>query len=359
MSRISAAGNLTIDMQPNRWRLRVNGNAEELLLLEANTGQPLRFVPRFGSKRRLPDSGSLPVAYIQRVVLGWSNEDEAWHLGLVLEPTLAQARGSRWCEIAHWPDPETTVFADDANRAGQSLALMIARPYNLIPPRAVQLTPPPPLPELPLAFDLWTLKRADANRIEFRRAASWARSQLIRVLWYTFWVVVYIVLAATTLLNGIALPSPEFLPYLGLVAALVLVGMIGYLLGQLILAPNRIVVDAGSGNVVALRGSRPRWRINREQVHSVYVSHVVSKKGKRRRIHHGELNLFLNEGDFRFIVEQDQPHANEVPVEMLDVDTTDAVVPLRQSEARSDLQAAALYIAQALNVPCMYDQRAS
>jgi hypothetical protein len=357
MSRISAAGNLTVEMQPNRWRLLVNGNTEELVLLEANAGQPLRYVPRFGSKRRLPDSGSLPVAYIQRVVLGWSNEDEAWHLGLVLEPNLAQARGSRWCEIAHWPDPETNVFADDANRAGQSLALTITRPFNLIPPHVEQRTPAPPLPELPLSFDLWTLKRADTNRIELRRAASWARSRMIRVLWYSLWVVIYIVLAVTTLLSGIALPSPEFLPYLGLAAALVLVGMIGYLVGQLILAPNRIVVDAGSGNVVALRGRRTRWRVNREQVQSVYVTHVVNKRGKRRRIHHGELNLFLNDGEFRFIVQQEQPQTDETPIEMLDA--ANIVTPLRQSEARSDLQAAGLYIAQALNVPCLYDQRAS
>jgi hypothetical protein len=360
MNRISAAGNLTIELQPNRWRLLVNGNTDEAVLLEANVGQPLRYLPRFGSKRRLPDSGTLPVAYIQRVVLGWSNEDESWHLGLVLEPSLAQARGSRWCEIAHWPDPETSVFADVASQAGQSLARTITRPFNLIPPRVeAQAPPPPPLPELPLNFDQWTLERADNDRIQLTRASTWSRSRVVRVLWYSLWVVVYVVLALTTLLRRIAVPSPEFLPYLGLAAALILVGMIGYLLYQLLTTPNRIVVDAGSGNVIALRGSRPRWRVNREQVHAVYVTQVLGKRGKQRRIHHGELNLFLDGRRFLFLVEQGQPQiaADGVPASPNGDDVYDVVTPLSQLQARTDLQAAGLYVAQALNVPCMYDQR--
>jgi hypothetical protein len=360
MNRISAAGNLTIELQPSRWRLLVNGNTDEAVLLEANVGQPLRYLPRFGSKRRLPDSGMLPVAYIQRVVLGWSNEDESWHLGLVLEPSLAQARGSRWCEIAHWPDPETSVFADVASQAGQSLARTITRPFNLIPPRVeAQAPPPPPLPELPLQFDLWMLERADNNRIQLTRASTWSRSRVVRVLWYSFWVVVYVVLALTTLLQGIALPSPEFLPYLGLAAALILIGMIGYLLYQLLTTPNRIVVDAGSGNVIALRGSRPRWRVNREQVHAVYVTQVLGKRGKQRKIHHGELNLFLDGSRFLLLVEQGQPEiaADGVPASLNGDDAHDLVTPLTQLQARTDLQAAGLYVAQALNVSCLYDQR--
>ena len=360
MNRISAAGNLTIELQPNRWRLLVNGNTEETVLLEANAGQPLRYLPRFGSKRRLPDSGALPVAYIQRVVLGWSNEDESWHLGLVLEPSLAQARGSRWCEIAHWPDPETTVFADVASQAGQSLARTITRPFNLIPPRVEPQAPPaPPLPDLPLKFDLWTLARADSNRLQFTRAAAWARSRAVRVLWYSFWVVMYILLAVTTLVRGIAMPSPAFLPYLGLAAALVLVGMIGHLLYQLLAAPNRIVVDAGSGNVIAFRGRRPRWQINREQVLSVYVTQVLGKKGKQRKIQHGELNLFLSGGRFLFLLEQGQPElvADDATLLPEGDAAQDSVTTLAQADVRTDLQAAGMYIAQALNVPCLYDRR--
>ena len=59
----------------------------------ANTGQPIKYLPVFAHKRRLPDTGRLPLDSIQRVVLGWSHEDESWHLGLLLGPELAEARG--------------------------------------------------------------------------------------------------------------------------------------------------------------------------------------------------------------------------------------------------------------------------
>src|SRR5690606_40996963 len=53
-------------------------------------------------------------------------------LGLLLEMELAQERGSRWCEIAHWPDPSTTVFQELAARAGESLAQVTTRPFHLV-----------------------------------------------------------------------------------------------------------------------------------------------------------------------------------------------------------------------------------
>ena len=355
MNRISAAGNLTIDVQPNRWRLLVNGQTEETMLVEAIPGQPLRYVPRFGGKRRLPDSGTLPVTYIQRVVLGWSNEDESWHLGLVLEPSLAEARGSRWCEIAHWPDPEINVFSDVATLAGQTLAQAVTRPFSLIPPRTEPAAPPAPAaPALPLQFDIWKLERVDANQIQFARSASWARSRVVRIFWYSLWVAVYILLGVATLTRGIALPSPEFLPYLGLLATLILAGMIGHILYQLLTVPNRIVVDAGSGNVMGMKGRRIRWQQNRENIQSVYVTQVIGKKGKQRRVHHGELNLHLRGGEFFHIIEQGQVEKDCTDNQAAE---GDSVTPLTQADVYTDLQAAGLYVAQALNVPCLYDRR--
>jgi hypothetical protein len=357
MSRISAASNLTIEMQADRWRLLVNGNADETVLVEAISGQPLRYLPRFGNQRRLPDSGSLPVTYIQRVVLGWSTEDEAWHLGLVLEPSLAQARGSRWCEIAHWPDPETSVFADIAAQAGQTLARTITRPFNLIPPRSTPvIAPPPPLPELPLQFDTWTFERSDQDQLQFRRVSGWARGRLIRILWYTLWIAVYVVLSVTTLQGTIALPSPEFLPFLGIAAALILVGMSGHILYQLLASPNRMVVS--SSGVAGMKGDSERWQVNPTQVRSVYVTQVVNKKGKKRSVQHGELNLLLQDGTFQHLFDQGQTvSSNHSDDGAANVMVAEALTPLRQADVYTDLQAAGMYIAQSLNVPCIYDRR--
>ena len=121
MDRISAAGNLTIEVKPESWRLIVNGNSQERVLVEVSPGEPIRYIPTFAAKRRLPDTGKLPIENIQRVVLGWSNEDESWHLGLLLTPELASARGSRWCEIARWPDPDVNVFSDIAHTLADQL----------------------------------------------------------------------------------------------------------------------------------------------------------------------------------------------------------------------------------------------
>jgi hypothetical protein len=355
MEQISAAGNLTIEMEADRWRLVVNGASQGQTLLEAIPGRPLRYVPIFASKRRLPDSGELTSEQIQRVVLGWSNEDESWHLGLLLGPELTQTRGSRWCEIARWPDPDTTVFSDIATQAGRRLAAAISRPFNYIEPQVEEKTPPPPppLPALPLAFDLWRLEQRSA--LQLVRSPSWGRSRLLRVAWYIVLAAVYAVLSVTTLTGIIALPKPEFLPYLGLGIAGLLVLLALSMVYQTLVSPGRIVIDATMRTIRGQRGRFVRWQTTADEVQGVYVSQIVGKKGRKRVIHFGELNLHLGNGRFKHLFDQSQFEDNLLP---LDVELgNQTVAPLDPYAVYSDLQAAGAYIAQALGVPCFYDQR--
>lgn len=366
MDRISAAGNLTIEVDVDRWRLMVNGGTPERVLLEASANQPLQYIELFGSKRQLPADGTLPIHTIQRVVLGWSHEDESWHLGLLLGPEIAQQRGSRWCELARWPDPDTTVFGELAARAGRGLARTIACPFNLIEPAVKEAAPPPPpkpLRELPLYFDQWTLNRQSA--LQFVRSPRWARSRVLRIVWYAVLVAVYIILSVMTLRGIIALPKPEFLPYLGLAVAVLLVGLIGYSLYQLLTSPNRVIVDGADGTIRGLRGEVERWGFNKGDVQAVYVSEVVNRRGRKKRVgdtvrdtrmvYHGELNLYLQDGRFHTIMEQAQPIEDEQsPVE---AEIEDVVLPLSSNHAYTDLQMAGLYVAQALGVECKYDRR--
>jgi len=383
MDRISAAGNLTIEVKPDSWRLIVNGNSQERVLVEATPGEPIRYIPTFAAKRRLPDTGKLPVENIQRVVLGWSNEDESWHLGLLLTPELASARGSRWCEIARWPDPDVNVFSDIASQAGRTLARTITRPFNLIePPPQGERTPKaielPPLRALPLDFDLWTLEKRQEN-LQFLRSLRWSRSRLLRIVWYTLLTIVYVVLSVTTLARTIALPSPiiirfgwlaevfppdgkvltipsEYLPILGLGTAALLVILIVYTIYQLLTRPNRIIVDATNRSVYAKTGERERWRLDNVAIDSVYVSEVVNRRGKKRVIHHGEINLRLQDSSFFHLF--NQPQAVDDLLTPADAPDTEAVLGLTTLSAHTDLQMAGLWIAQALNVPCWYDRRA-
>jgi hypothetical protein len=363
-NRVSAGNNLTIDMTAGRWRLISNGGGAETVLIEAAADEPLRYLPAFGTRRQLPDDGTLPVDYVQRVVLGWSNKDEAWHLGLVLEPELAEQRGSRWCEMAHWPDPDADLYNDVASEAGRALAQTLTRPFNLVPPRpgapADRPAAPALLPPLPLSLDNWTLEAVGERRVELRRASAWARLRVTRILWYVFWTVVYLVLSIATLRSGIAQPRPEFLPYLGLASALVLVVLIGHMLGQLITQPDRIVVDGANRRVRALRGNGERWSLSGEALEALYVSEVVSRKPKRGSytVYYGELNFRQRDGGFVQGIQNGQAEMRIVgPVEDDQNLPQESIALLDEHALSTDLQMAGAHIARALGIPCWYDRR--
>lgn len=362
MDQIAAADNLTIELDSARWRLIANGTngvEEARVLVEALPGQPVRYISGFASSRRLPDTGALAAADIQRVVLGWSEQDHAWHLGLLLEAPLAQARGSRWCEIAHWPDPDTTRHDAHATRAGSGLAQIVERPFARIAPQAAPPAPAPeaapPLPEPPLELDIWTLRRAGAA-LELVRAPSYARGLVRRSLWYAFWVAVYIVLIITNFTSGIAPARPEILPYVGLLAAAVLTALVVRNIYWLRTQPNRIVVDPATRSVTALRGSRQRWHLAAGVVEAVYTSQVAERARSGKTTYtYGELNLQLADGRFWFVL-----NLSGGLDALRDPDSDAAsgeVVTLTPAAVYTALQAAGAHIAAALDVPCRDDRR--
>jgi hypothetical protein len=368
MDRISAAENLIIKMRPNHWRLLVGGETRgnEHVLVEAVNGQPLRYAAEFATSRRMPKNGELPVEYISQVVLGWSQDDESWHLGLVLAPDLAEARKSRWCALAHWPDPDGNVFIDMAQQAGTSLANALGRPFHLVPMRRrPEPAPPPepPLPELPLTVGTWKLERRTPAHLQLLRSSRWSVSRLTRATWYTSLSVVYVVLSTATLNTDLALPNagtmlpnPEMLPYMGLVVAVMLILMTLYILYELIARPDRIVIDGERGRIVALRGNRKRWTLQRDQLQGVYVTQVVNRRGKKRKIYHGEINFLLGKKRFFRLIEQ--PEREEPRREEYEEAAEEAVTSLTAFDVQDDLQAAGLHIARTLgDLPAWYDQR--
>jgi hypothetical protein len=380
MERISAASNVVIEVQPDSWRLLVNGGGSERVLVEAQRGAPLRYGASFGSRRRLPLDGVLPREIIQRVVLGWSENDNAWHLGLVLRGELVAERGSRWCGLAHWHDPLANQYHDIATEAGKSLAAHIDCPFTIIPPHGEastrdeepelitstriavpNLEPTPDViaqPDLPLKFDLWTL-RSSPQGLELALAPSWGRSKLMRVGWNILWLGVFIVLTISTLTSGIALPRPEILVWLGVASIILLVLLILYNLYETLTHINRIVFSSEGARW--MRGKRVRRFIPIESIGEVYASHVVAKVGKRgksaqeRAVAYGEITLYLNDGDFENVLTQHQTDET-IPVTD-DPLNEESVVTLSEYNARTRLQSAALMIARTLGVPAEYDKR--
>lgn len=427
MERISAAGDIIIEVEPESWRLLAAGGGtnggsadtggHERLLVEATPGEPLRYGVSFGGSRQLPDSGFLSRDDIQRVVLGWSAKDTSWHLGLVLAGDLVTERGSRWCGLAHWYDPDLHEFERVATQAGQTLAAQVNRPFSVIPPKPEEVAsasvptprpvevepatpmtrvitlgePPPPYttiptgaqsyrapaypappeqayetplepipqPALPLKFDLWTLRQLDPVRLEFTLSSSWGRSRLVRTGWNIVWLGVFIILTVTTLTSGIAYPRPEFLVYMGIASIIFLTLLILYTLIRTMTATNRIIVEPEG--VRWMRGKRTKSAVPADHIAEVYVSHVVSKAGKRgktaeqRTVHYGELNLFLTDGDFKTIVTQN--HTDETIPTTDDPINEEQVVPLTPYNARTHLQSAALKMSQVLRVHAEYDKR--
>lgn len=363
MARISAADNIVIDAQPTLWRLLVNTDFVEHvqgdgILFEAVPGQPLRYTSVFASTRRLPKNGQLPVRYIERVLLGWSAQDEAWHLGFLLEPNLAEARGSRWCELVKWPDPEQDVFKELSLEAGRTLARTIGCPFNMARPKPAEVpkaAPPKALPELPLDLHDWTFGRENNGWLTFHRAKVWTRERIRRVFWYSFWTIAYIVLAVATLRSDIALPRPEWLPYLGLATAVLLIGLVVRSIMELRRQPRRIVVDPSTAQIwgVLAQGSKkPLWRMGRENIDSVYVSQVVRDRDDRSTLQYGEVNLRLTDGSFYYLINQhESEQLNGIVV------GDENVRPLEQNSVQTKLQAVGVYIAQALRIPAWYDHR--
>ena len=406
MERIPAGSNLIIEVQPESWRLLSNGTTTgtERVLVEAVPGEPVRYGATFGSRRRLPEEGLLPPDSVQRVVLGWSEEDTAWHLGLVLRGELVATRGSRWCGLAFWYDPLATQHQKTAIMAGQALAEQIHCPFTFVPPRKseggpISVAPRPrpeidasarvepttlepvaeaiPQPELPIKLDLWTLRRTDWERLELALSPSWGRSKLIRVAWNIVWLGAFVVLTVKSLTSGIALPltsnfeltiggntvtipiPPMMLIYLGIASSILLFLLIISGLYQTLTHVKRIAFEPGG--VRWLRGKRARRVVPIDQIQEVYVSHLINKVGRRgkasqeRAVHYGEINLLLKDGSFQLVLEQ---HRIEETIPVTDDPLNEeAVTPLTVYNARTRLQSAGLMIAQTLNVPASYDKR--
>ena len=132
-----------------------------------------------------------------------------------------------------------------------------------------------------------------------------------------------------------------------------LIVMMLYTLYQLLNQPGRVVVQPDG--VRGLRGRSTSWRVDTDAIDSIYVSEVVNRKGKKRVIYHGELNLLLKNGRFQPVLLQ--PQAVEDDNAPNPEDAEENIISLSLYNAKSDLQMAGLYVAQTLNLECRYDRR--
>jgi hypothetical protein len=370
MPQISAADNQLIDLSDNAWHIRPLGEQEPPTV--SATADGLQYTTGYALSRRLPADGLLTHDQMEEIILGWQKSDETWHLGILLADELARKRGSRWLELARWPDPEHDVFTDLAREAGSSIAQVLGVPFNFIEPEPVVLQQPSrDLPPLPLNLGMWLCvgpgsyegQEIAEGQVAFVRSALWRRHKRRRILTYLLYALLYTLASGMTLLSplglpnaGTLLPNPHLLPYFGLLTAAGLAAMALYH-AVTSLQDIRVVRFSASG-ITAYNPSGERWSLPATEIGSVYVSEVL-KKGGQLVTDHGEINLHLGGGKFRYLLQQEAALATEAHLLPNDWERPreEGVRPLTRADYFTDLQAAALYAAEVLAVPAWLDVR--
>lgn len=378
MSRIAVLPNQLVDYSDEAWRLiQLDNRAKPKLLLEAKSGTPLRFSGAFAVSRDLPETGEVLVDDLGQVLLGWSRQSTSWQLGITLSAEISLARNSRWFEVLRFTDEDPDRHEAEARQLGEALAAMLGIPFIARDEIKEQAAAPQPVPlaELPLDLGMWWLERAEAGgELQLRRQSRWQSARRRQVAWYALWMVIYIWVALATLGSelglpnaGTLIPNPDWLPYLALVVAALLLLQILRQLWVGLRRPNIIVFNANDKAIRGLRGRSQRWQISAGGVQSVYVSEVVKPAGRGRLpftgsahsvFHHGEINLHLLDGSYVTVLLDQVKRTYPLLPGAAEEDREDGVSALEASQASTALQMAALHISRALGeLPVRYDRR--
>ena len=374
MNEIAVSDNMVVEYDDKQWRLiRINDAGERNRVAAVEGDGRFRYNSFFAMTRILPDEGEILADDIDEVILGWSHQTDAWQLCLVLSADLAAGRSDAGCEVLRFIDPDMLMYEQDAIQAGQALADVLGKPFVHAPPVLAPAPPPIPLADLPLEVGIWRLQAGEAagsgsGEVWFVRSKSWMRGKLRQIAWYGLFVVLYVWVSIASMSSELALPNagtlipdPQFLPYLGLGVAALLMLMILQQLWQIMREPDRILISAYVGSVVARRGDRMRWQVNAKSVQSIYASELVKKRGRRPAVHHSEINLHLVNGRFqRMIIEDAKLMDAWLPDVNLEAEKGRAVgVNVLEPQAASTaLQAAAVHISVCLDgLPVWYDRR--
>jgi hypothetical protein len=301
---IRAAHNLTIELGSATWRL-VNGSRHRerpgavTALLEASPGE-ITCSPAFARARQIPGEGLSPED-VARVVVGWAPESHNWHLGLLLAARPDSQSRMRWCGLASWPSGEPPEFATQAKLAGQRLARIINRPFHIVAPAVGPATPvmdtqpvqttarmEPVVVERPAAEEpaLQTppFEFSDMVMAAVPRGYVWqVRSRVLllmgaKAVGLLVLVGLYLLMSIGAETRGLAPVSPNWLPWLGIAVAVLLVGVALRNLWKL-LKVTHVIIDTTGGEVRCQNRftGRMQWHVPFGEAAYVLVSQTPAQ----------------------------------------------------------------------------------
>ena len=407
MTRILVSNDSLVDFSDDRWRLvQFDPEAKPSLLVEVRSGQNFRYDDYFGATRALPPLGEVASGDIGEVVLGWSDEEAAWQLGMTLSQDLSFSRSSRWFEVLRF----TPAAEEDAKLVGKALADVMAKPF-VVSTAPLDEPQSMPLAGLPLDLGIWQLTAdgsedgagARERRLRFTRDSAWIKGKMRLVAWYGVLAAVYSWVSLASLSSDLGLPiagtlintvlgavvpvldslassaaepgmlteiitglssaivDPRLLAYLGLGVFVLLLLLIMRQLWLIQSEADTLLIDNEERSISAWRGDNLRWRIAADEAQSVYASELVKRRGKGITVYHGEINLQLRDGAFRSVVVEDDKRNDALLTGMdaaAEKERPAGVFPLPAANAATALQAAALHVASALgDLPVWYDRR--
>ncbi len=316
MPTISADNNLTIQIEGETWSL-LNGQGTDTPAIMRAREVGIIYQASFATARRLPAEGRMPADRISMVVVGWAIEDSSWHLGIMVTPEVAQARGGRWCGLARWNHDE----GDKAAEAGEALAHTLNKPFRVVPPpdtephseQAVEavytppsmpsMPPPSSLPEvehqppvalmpLPISAGEWTLEEDDDGLL-WERARGWRRKMLLNTLFFIVLMGVFAALSFGASLTPFAPVQPDWLPLVGLALTL-LMALLAIRQFLMLRRATTVLIDNHQRVIKLVRGYRPsssgrKPKIGRtllmtpyESIEYVLVSQVLTRRERGR-----------------------------------------------------------------------------
>lgn len=409
MHTFKVADSLVLKIDEDEWRLVADRSDGLTLFTVTAAEQVINYRPEFARARRLPPDGELPASVVQEIVVGWSQVDQHWHLGLLLEAALAESRGGRWCQLARWAQVPETRAREDAREAGRLLAEMLgaklrfvdmpavpvtysgvaassANPGALVvdaPPAQVSeqtiVSPKPARPiELPLDLGDWRLRGIDIG-LQWEHKGVWGFSTIWSILGRVVLGIVFIVLSVLTLQSSYATVQPAVLPYVGIViGAGLLVAAVYHAIRML--RVEAVVVDRDECQVRRHLDltSDVLETYEFDEIAAVVATQIA--QGGRQRGANGEPDRLAHEGWLHLLLEEPRQipgkHRNLKPedayVTIGYVDATEGEVVdghfagtrkqrhpilVQEAEATTPVLQAAVALARVIGVDAYVDQR--